>query len=53
MELAKETEEFIKWQTVQSNMNYTSYKDYEVSQQRVIREEMGGLGFHHIRCGKK
>lgn len=34
-------------------MNYTSYKDYEVSEQGVITEEMSGLGFRHIKCGKK
>lgn len=33
-------------------MNYTSDKDYEVSEQRVITEDVGGLGFHHIKYGK-
>lgn len=32
-------------------MSYTS-KDYEVSEQGVITEDVGGLGFHHIKCGK-
>lgn len=34
-------------------MNYTSYKDYKVSERGVLTEEMGDLGFHYVKCGKK
>lgn len=31
----------------------TQVKDYEVSEQGAITEDVGGLGFHHIKCGKE